>query len=321
MWRAVSVPTRILLGLAPALLGALARPAPAQASCVLPPSRVIWSSPADGEVGVGTNARVFVMTSSYGELEKITVNGQPVFRAIDGSFGFPAPLTPSARHEVRIAANNPADPPLSFTFTTAAGPTPVPAPVAPQVSRLTALSSRPLSETCTAAWEQVDCYDTGQNSHLVFETTVRPLLFLIERRNSLSSGRVTKLWPGACGDPEVYTHERDGTTCGGDVYRIGAVDLTGAVLWAAAPCNAAPDAGAPDVSVADAGAVDAGIADARAVEVSAPVDVAASDAAVTETKPADTKGGCSIGGGAPPASPLLALLFAAVVFGRRASRS
>jgi hypothetical protein len=216
--------------------GGVALSGDAVASCAPPPAKLIWSYPADGDVDVPTNARIFVLTTSVYELPQLTVNGRPVTTTNDGRLGYDAQLEPATKYRVDLPPfrYRPDDPPLSFTFTTGAGPAALTQPAAPVIKRIAALRERPLSQQCTDAWKLTDCYDTGQDTHLVFETASRPILFRVERWVGQSTSSTLKLWPGVCGDPEIYA---DGADCRGASYYVDAVNLAGEVTRVEARCE------------------------------------------------------------------------------------
>jgi hypothetical protein len=224
--------------LAVALVSLLLRVDLVHASCAPPAPRLVWSYPADGGRDVPTNSRIFFLSTGVNVASTgIQVNGQTV-TAEDARPGFGPTLMPRTEYEVVVpatrqdaAASTPIN--LSFHFTTGDGPGPNAPPATPTVSRVWPTTTRTLSEACQAAVSAMDCFDTGQNTHLVFETAVRPVAFYIVPE---SSGSIpwTMLWPGDCGDPEVFVDSQ--SACTGR-YRVVAVGPTGATSSAQASCN------------------------------------------------------------------------------------
>jgi hypothetical protein len=211
----------------------------ARASCVAPVREIVWSYPADGEKNVPTNARVFLLTT-YGAFEPgtIAINGQPLSREPgDSRAGLGPALAPLTEYVVTLSQASSSEPTLSFRFETGMGPVAAPLPAVPVVERQTRLTVRAFSPMCAAAWHAMDCFDTGQDTHLVFETASRPLLFYVE---PLASGLLpwSMAWPGVCGDPEVFIRS-GGPPCTGP-FRLHAVSLTGDETTADPQCTAAP---------------------------------------------------------------------------------
>lgn len=228
-------------------LGAWA-PTKARANCAEPVPKLIWSYPADGATDVPTNARIFVLPSGPGPLQTpIEVNGVPIATE-PGGYGFAASMNPNTDYEVVVRSNGSLGSvtPLRFRFRTGDGPAANEAPAVPVVARVSRASVRTLAPLCQAALQAMDCFDTGQDTHLVFETPVRPVVFFIE---PISKSQIpwAMQWPGDCGDPEIFINGRF-PGCPGD-HRIVAVGPTGESAATTVLCQEAS-------GTADAGAVD-----------------------------------------------------------------
>lgn len=204
-WMGGMPPCRLasLVGLA---LAGLLPAAPARANCKAPEPAIVWSSPANGATGVGTDAHIFVLTSLWQhQPAQIVVNGVPVTRAAL-PFSYAPTLQPNTRYEVKVpGSTTQTEPQLSLSFTTGAGPVSGPAPAMPTVAGARREASRDFSPTCRQAWQAMDCFDTGQDTHLVFQTSDRPLLWIIEPLPSVPGETPDPLlWPGECEQPEVF---------------------------------------------------------------------------------------------------------------------
>jgi hypothetical protein len=210
------------------LAAATAAAGHAHAKCVLPVPSIVWSFPADGATDVPTNARVVVLTSMAGQTPaKIVVNGVPV-SASSVPYSFEPVLEPNKEHVVTFAVGLSQPVQLGFRFTTGAGPAPAPAPGRPKVERQTTSTTRDLSPACAAALQVSGCFDTGENTHLVFETTSRPLYWLIERKpGGTGDWQAPTLWPGECGSPEDFIHDHQLRGFDPTRYRLTAVTLAG----------------------------------------------------------------------------------------------
>ncbi len=215
----------------------------ADASCVAQPPRLVWSYPPDGAVDVPTNARLFYLTALSGRRSTLEVNGKapPADPPGDGPpYGRGLALEPRTRYTVTIKVEGYGSEPestLSWTFTTGDGPAPASLPRTLAINRITALPERELSPVCEQAWQAMDCFDTGQDTHVVFETDARPVMFFVLPLGSGSSVPWTIGWPGVCGSPEVYVREASG--CRGP-HRIFAVAHTGEAVTTDVECNAQP---------------------------------------------------------------------------------
>jgi hypothetical protein len=210
------------------LAAATAAAGHAHAKCAPPVPAIVWSFPADGATDVPTNTRVVVLTSMGGPAPgQIAVNGAPV----SGSavpYSFEPALEPNKEHLVTFAVGLSQPVQLGFRFTTGAGPAPAPAPGRPKVDRQTTSDTRDLSPACAAALQVGGCFDTGENTHLVFETTSRPLYWLIERKpGGTGDWRPPTLWPGECGPPGDFIHDHQLRGFDPTRYRLTAVTFAG----------------------------------------------------------------------------------------------
>jgi MYXO-CTERM domain-containing protein len=234
----------VVVTVASAVTVFLAGETPAHANCIQPPPAIVWSYPTDGATGVPTNARIFVFTTRLGQ-ETIFLNGERLEHdTANPRLGSGARLLPRTEYAVSVSLLGvQTTAPLGFRFTTGDGPAPAGPPPAPVVDRVTQLAMRNLSAKCTAVWQASGCYDTGQNTHLVFETAARPLLFFVLPRDA---GPVpfTMPWPGECGHPEIYVSNQGGTACQRD-YQIHAVSVTGEETIADFSCSAGPQPRGP----------------------------------------------------------------------------
>jgi hypothetical protein len=306
--------TLVLLG--PALLGGagLLLPTRAQASCAAPAPAVVWSYPKDGDVNVPTNVTLWLLLSNWNRPGKVLLDGKEV--PVNGfGLGYQPlePMAPSTPHELTFQASPPGEQPvvnLSIHFTTASGETERESPMVPSVPYVTASPSRPLSNLCQSVVHAMDCFDTGQDTHLVFGAEGRPFLWIVEQVPKLmGESPVFTLWPGECDQPEVFLNRSTVATCDHQ-YRIHALEGTGLRAMSKPFCASGllrsddPDGGAPPDQPPpgdDAGApvmADAG----------APAPTPGHDGVGTHE--VTGKGGCSVGGGGPPAGLLLVLLLA-----------
>jgi hypothetical protein len=213
---------------------AAAAPREAWASCVAPEPRIVWSYPADGETEVPLNARIFIVTNVLSP-QIVTINGDPLVLEPD-KVGYGAKLAPNTDYIVTLEPSSPFPPKLlTFKFTTGATAVAPEIPSVPGVSRITAKHERAFTPQCQAAWEAMDCFDTGQDTHLVFETPARPLLFMVQSLGPPRSIPWPIAWPGVCGDPEVFVGSFAGI-CGGSYY-ITAISRTGDMRSVDIPCD------------------------------------------------------------------------------------
>ena len=189
---------------------------------------VVWSYPKDGDTDIPTNVTLWLLLSNWQRPAKVLLDGQEV--PVD-AFGFgyrpPAPLAPSSPHELSVQAGTQAPVTLTIRFTTASGETERELPMVPKVQAVTATSSRPLSTLCQSVVHAMDCFDTGQDTHLIFETEVRPFLWIVEKvPMAMGESPVFTLWPGECELPEVFLDSSAARTCSRQ-YRLHAVEGTG----------------------------------------------------------------------------------------------
>ncbi|HEY0712930.1 MAG TPA: hypothetical protein VGF45_09675 [Polyangia bacterium] len=227
-----------------------------EASCAAPPAKIVWSYPADGATDVPTNAGVFVLPSLWQHIPaQITVNGVVVPRS-EIPFGYRPTLAPNTKYVVELPATYYApEPKLSFTFTTGAGVVPFPKIAVPTVDRVTLARQRPLSAACTEVWQATGCFDTGQDTHAIFETVGRPLFWLVQQvPTRVGETPTPTLWPASCGDPELYVQgtwaASSGRACPGR-FQLRAVGANGDTEVAEIPCMTAPVSGQPDAAAGE----------------------------------------------------------------------
>lgn len=230
---------RTCIGLMGLLLGCVALwPArAAQASCVLPELKLVWSYPADGQTDVPTNAHVFFLTTLVGIPSEITINGvaPPAETVTDPpTYGYAPVLAPDTQYRVALKYTNSTNE-LSFSFTTGAGPAASGPPAGPAIRGVTATPARDLSPMCAAAVSAMDCFDTGQDTHLIFDTDAKPVLFFVTGPEIPWA----MLWPGECGAPEIFVGE-----CSGK-HTIYAVSATGEASTQDVGCSTTAGPGGP----------------------------------------------------------------------------
>jgi MYXO-CTERM domain-containing protein len=293
-------------------------PCPARASCTSPTPTVVWSYPRDGETDVPTNVTLWLLLSNWHKPGKVRLDGKEL--PVNG-FGFGyrplEPMAPSSPHELSIDAALPgAEPPVTLTirFTTASGETEREPAMVPAVSAVSATQSRPLSNVCQSVVHAMDCFDTGQDTHLVFDSEARPFVWIVERVPMLmGESPVFTLWPGECELPEIFVSADMARTCGYR-YRLHAVEATGLRAMSPPFCpseliKAVPgdDGGAPPAPDAGAPPEDAG----------APPTMGGANTGAPRVDETDSSGGCSVGG-APGGGALLLLALALLRRRRRA---
>jgi hypothetical protein len=212
-------------------------PQRALAQCNPPPFTIVWSYPADAATDAPTNSVLWVLTST--SIATVSVDGQ---QATAGELPFsfkPADiLAPLTEHTVVATALDAYGGPTSatFRFTTAIGPQPAMVPGQTHGVVVQSLPTHSFDQLCQGALNAMACNDTGQDAHLVFHTTDRPLLWLIEPQPVIAGETpTTTLWPGACGDPDVFTHQFD-QRC----YNLVAADQIGGYARSGPFCPAKP---------------------------------------------------------------------------------
>jgi hypothetical protein len=218
--------------LGPALLGSAGfLPQRAQASCAAPAPAVVWSYPKDGDVDVPTNVTLWLLLSNWHRPGKVLLDGKEV--PVNGfGLGYQPlePMAPSSPHELTFQATPPGvDPAVNLTihFTTASGETERESPMVPTVPWVTASTVRPLSSLCQSVVHAMDCFDTGQDTHLLFGSEQRPFLWVVERVPAqMGESAVFNLWPGECGQPEVFLTGADARSCFRQ-YRLHALEVAG----------------------------------------------------------------------------------------------
>jgi hypothetical protein len=158
----------------------------------------------------------------------------------------------------------------------------------------------------------MDCFDQGQDSHLVFGVAGRPFLWIVERVPRLiGESPVFTLWPGDCEQPEVFVDGDNLAVCDHQ-YRLHALEGTGLRAMSKPFCPSGllktddPDGGAPPdqppPSSDHAGApvmVDAG----------PPAPIPGHDGVGTHEVTGGS--GCNVGGGSASGALLVLLLLLA----------
>jgi MYXO-CTERM domain-containing protein len=233
-------------------------PNAANATCNAPDPKLVWSSPADGATDVPTNAAIWLLLANWHRPPEIALNGVPVPVAEIPFLYRPAVLEPRTHYEVKLTATPDSAQTLvelTWGFTTGEGPSSLEAPAPPEIDRVSATQSRELDAICTAVWS--DCYDTLQDTHLLFhDAGPVPLTWVIERvaqRPEQGETSTFRLWPSICGTPEIYVRAGGVASCAGS-YRIYAADVTGATAGRDVPCPLAkPATKGGGCSVADPG--------------------------------------------------------------------
>jgi MYXO-CTERM domain-containing protein len=173
--------------------------------------------------------------------------------------------------------------------------------------------NRPLSTLCQSVVHAMDCFDTGQDTHLVFGLESRPFLWIVERVPKLDGeSPVFTLWPGECGQPEVFVPGSGIATCDHQ-YRIHALEGTGLRAMSKPFCPAGllkiddPDGGAPP-DQPPPGGDDAG-APPVTVDAGPPAPIPGHDGVGTHEVTGSS--GCSVGGGSAGGTLLMLLLLLA----------
>ncbi|HXU82478.1 MAG TPA: hypothetical protein VN914_13845, partial [Polyangia bacterium] len=226
-----------------------------RASCMPPAPAIVWSYPKDGDVDVPTNVTLWLLLSGWHRPGLVLLDGKEI--PVNGfGFGYQPlePMAPSSPHELTFQATSPGAAPavtLTIHFTTASGETERQSPTVPTVPYVTASPTRPLSTLCQSVVHAMDCFDTGQDTHLVFATEAKPFLWVVERVPALmGESPVFTLWPGECDQPEVFLQDAVARNCTHQ-YRLHALEGTGLRAMSRPFCPAAllratdgPDGGA-----------------------------------------------------------------------------
>lgn len=211
-----------------------AHPLRAEASCVAPPPKLIWSYPAPGAT-VPPNAIFWAIVPLGSELrvllDGVELEAEPV--AVNGGRIDPGPLTVGEHLlELIIDGDGGNAVLVPIEFTVAGEPvTPASGPVEFVDDDLEPLNST-RSAICAEVLASHDCYDTGQDAELVLETETRPLVWIVGGGNSPDQLERPVLWPGECGQPRLVIHSGR-SAC----FTARAVDETGAERPANAICS------------------------------------------------------------------------------------
>jgi len=179
----------------------------ANAFCSYPEDRLLWSSPAHGQVDVSRNASIVVL-GVQGAPAEVLLNGVPVPRRSDYSTVFePGPLLPDAQYLVTVFLDQDGLAVVEFMFHTEDELEPSKIPSPPEVLQFTAEIYSLLDQPCMDVLNAQECYDVGQNAFIKpkFRHVAAGWLILLRTANDHVGPRVT--WPASCGDPIVFTHE------------------------------------------------------------------------------------------------------------------
>jgi len=275
-----------------------------QASCTAPPSSILWSQPADGATNVPTNVVLWVLPVSAGELE-VSLDGAKLAASADRFSYELGELAPNTTYTVAFDFGGRVLP-VHFeqSFSTGSGPAdaqPAAAPGAVTASRQ-AHSEWPRSDFCDSVLWAQGCYDTGQDTHFLFEPEGSATAWLIREDDGPQGARVPVLWPAECGTPNLFAHSSE-QPC----VTLSGIDRAGILHKGQSVC-------APEVAVAEP-------AMAPPIEPPPPLDVTTSPSAASSATASPHVGGCSLR--TSPTSctrPLLgALLVLALAVSRRRS--
>jgi len=187
------------------------------------PSRteLLWSYPADGDVGVPTNSRLWLHPSLVSSVSA-SLDGAPL--ASFGAWSYELPeLQPNTTYTVTVTLEIDPDTTATeaLTFTTGPGPL-TDAPKAPDVEVVDIIERgfdfetdyKPSGPICEVL-HSLPCPDIGQDTLVYLESSTVPLFWRLSNT----------WWPGSCGQPEiVVTH---GPWCL-DVEAVNAAGLTSA---------------------------------------------------------------------------------------------
>jgi len=179
---------------------------------------------------------------------------------------------------------------FELSFSTGAGPAepdPSANPGAISFSRF-ARTGRTLSRFCESVLQAQDCFDTGQNTHFVFEPEGMATAWLI--REDRDHGPAPRLWPGICGAPDLFANDFS-RPC----VILSGIDRVGALHEGQRFCTPPPSAAEiPDDSSAMTEAATPVVSPVEptplpATDIASPIDVA-------PTVPSSSShvGGCSL---------------------------
>jgi hypothetical protein len=232
-------PCRPLVAALALAAAAVLAPRPAEAACIAPPADLVWSYPAEGEVGVPTNAVLrFVVTGTITEVragDRVVAEGD----SLDGRLGIdPGVLDPDADHRVEVVVQGwdmQSEPAVfALEFRTGSGPRDetFEAPVLQGTRRVSDTSH--LSETCNAVLRAQGCYDVDPLELHRLDVAGHAVAWLVEADGGPpeSRPRGNLLWPAECGQP-TYIVSGGGSAC----FRVQAFDESGNQLTSNTRCK------------------------------------------------------------------------------------
>jgi hypothetical protein len=277
--------------------------AQASASCAGPALELLWSYPAQGEASVPVNAELWALVP-YGWTQKtVRLDGQTLgvtaaFEAPGVVHVVPGELQAESDHTLQLEFADSQGTTESLTLAFRTGSTRAERPAAPIVERSFEKRETALGlnlSTCPDIIAAQDCYDTGPNALLLFETRGdKPLAWLVDGR----------LLPARCEDPQVYRHVSDPSQLCVALRAVGPGGLTSAAPQSCYsryfPDNDAGPANAPRPPDASVPAL--------------PRDAAADDQGPSATTKAES---CSAASSGSPGALLFSLL--ALLMNRRRS--
>jgi len=239
-----------------------------RASCVGSTLKLLWAYPADGTQDVPTNAQFWIVTSVWGAVPKVTLNG--VGLAVSTvTFGAvridPGTLQPNTDYDLHVDYTDAVrSPGALFDLAFRTSEQPVQAPDAAAVSGYHTSDDLNVAG-CPDVLNAQDCFDTGPRKLLTLELPdAQPLGWLVQT-DYLGASAV---WPAHCGNPTLSLLANPLHDCF-DVYAIGAGGVLGhathyclsehpqatrgafADTGTATPKEQAGDAGAPSAAKQD----------------------------------------------------------------------
>ncbi|HEY1097336.1 MAG TPA: hypothetical protein VGF99_00350, partial [Myxococcota bacterium] len=197
----------------------------ARADCGIDDPAVVWSSPADGDVDVPVDTKLWIVPSFANTPIAVTVDdvaldvaaaervGNALVFAVES-------LGADSDHVVDIAfddVNAPdgeADVVERIAFRT--GSASVGVPAAPRLASVVGTTTRALSDACRAVLDATGCSDEGQDTHVVgavdaADDTIGWLVTPTDAQGRTTGGPV--FWPATCGDPEYFDVARAVAAC------------------------------------------------------------------------------------------------------------
>lgn len=217
-------------------------PGRAVAACAARPPELVWSYPSTGATDVPTDAVFFPLSS--GVVMRVELNGVQLARrhfgpGLDTLLGYDlGGLAPNEQYTLTIVlANAPGEQEhsTSVAFETGVGLYAGPAPAAEILGISGTDDIQHFSPVCQSVVGAQDCYDEGQDTHVLLAVTADALLFRVARRHPGSSDFMSPvLWPASCGAPSVFFYA-EADAC----YTVYAFDPTGRVASSNELCGSA----------------------------------------------------------------------------------